>query len=97
MHAGQEKGQGNPPICFWTAIIVPFRRDSCSLSLPSTHPLAHPHTGVAQAELFAALCKALPQLGALRSLELEGLSKAFEKVIINACYIHRSIECENHA
>ncbi|CAM9982817.1 unnamed protein product, partial [Hapterophycus canaliculatus] len=35
----------------------------------------------AQVELFFALCKALPQLDALRSLELEGLSKSFEKVI----------------
>lgn len=39
-------------------------------------------------ELFVALCKALPQLDALRSLELEGLTKAFEKVIdkINTGY-----------
>ncbi|CAM9300357.1 unnamed protein product, partial [Scytosiphon promiscuus] len=34
---------------------------------------------VGQVELFFALCKALPHLNALRSLELEGLSKAFEK------------------
>lgn len=35
---------------------------------------------VVQVELFNALCKALPQLKALRSLELEGLRKAFEMV-----------------
>lgn len=66
----------------WTAVIVQLSRDL--FRLPS-----HPHTrlqhAAAQVELFVALCKALPQLGALRSLELEGLSKAFEKVTMNAC------------
>ncbi|CAM9361056.1 unnamed protein product, partial [Ectocarpus sp. 12 AP-2014] len=33
---------------------------------------------VGEVELFNALCKAFPQLKALRSLELEGLRKAFE-------------------
>lgn len=37
-----------------------------------------------QVELFVALCKALPHLDALRSLELEGLRKAFHKVT-NVC------------
>lgn len=47
-------------------------------------PSTHRQRAVAQVELFVALCKALPQLGALRSIELEGLSKAFGKVTMNA-------------
>lgn len=76
--------------------------DSCTLSpppslppsLPSFLPPSLPRPFLpytaAQVELFVALCKALPHLGALRSLELEGLSKAFEKVAMNACYIPRA-------
>lgn len=33
-----------------------------------------------QVEVFNALCKALPVLSALRTLEIEGLRKALDKV-----------------
>lgn len=53
------------------------------LHIVSPPPLPPPPTRIflgCQVELFVALCKALPQLGALRSLELDGLKQAFEKV-----------------
>ncbi|CAM9336472.1 unnamed protein product, partial [Pylaiella littoralis] len=46
---------------------------------------------VGQIELFVALCKALPRLNALRSLELQGLTKAFEKSGAGAARLARGL------
>ena len=41
-----------------------------------------------QVELFHALCKALPHLDYLRSLEVDGLRRAFQKVVTAYFRVH---------
>lgn len=65
----------------WNATPEKAHQESLLFLPPLSPP---PLLSAVQVELFSALCKALPHLGALRTLELEGLSKAFEKVIHTA-------------
>ncbi|CAM9172725.1 unnamed protein product, partial [Ectocarpus sp. 6 AP-2014] len=54
------------------------RRGSLGSRGGGSREMAMERDPVGEVELFNALCKALPQLKALRSLELEGLRKSFE-------------------
>lgn len=72
----------------FTARVRTFRihRGPLSLSTDGARTLPAlwcfpPYVSRCKVELFATLCKALPQLNALRSLGLEGLRKGFKKVM----------------
>ncbi|CAN0392423.1 unnamed protein product, partial [Laminaria digitata] len=82
---------GCPSVRKRAGLAKPLRRGSLG-SCRGPRGMAMDRDPAGQVDLFTTLCKALPQLNALRSLELEGLKKAFKKSGAGAAFLAQGLK-----